>query len=309
MRFIRLAVIAALGLCVSCSFADFAQMFKNVNLEKQGINLKLVNVPKGLYQTPFIIQFDKMLSDISDGEVQIKAYNVFTVGNYDKISPQSIKDVTNFLDPTCKFKDTWFGVYIVMDDSGELGRNFILKDPSGKPDDLNNLKDRSLLMLPELDQKIILWSSHQHQSNYSWEQFKKEFHFPIRKGTALKTEIVTDKQGRSWYKITGEFDTNSALTDTALSDMSLFTSIRSYIGLPNAAVYARVPPWHDLIIKGSIMTRYFKCNDIAFWAVVYYNGGAYYDKTGRFVDNWKTTDLRMVLDKMFQDLQLDCVQK
>ncbi len=309
MRYFKCMIIATLALYMSCSSADLARLFKNVNLEKKGIHLKLNQVPKGLYPEPFIISFDKMLFQISNGSVQVNAFNAFTVGNYDKLSPQSIKDVTNFLDPTCKFKDTWFGVYIIMDDKGELGRAFILKDPAGKPDDIENLKDRSLLMLPELDQKIILWSSHQHQDKYSWQRFNREFHFDVRKGTSLVIETITDKKGRRWHKITGSFNTIAALTDTSKSDMNLFTSIRAYIGLPNEEVYASVTPWHSLIIKGSIAARYFRCNDTAFWAVVYYNGGAFYNKKGDLVDNWEQTDVRNVLEKMFDSLEIDCAKQ
>ncbi len=308
MRYGKGSVAFITALFISCSTADLVRLFKNVSLERQGIHLKLNSVPRGLYPKPFIISFDTMLSDVSDGEVRIKAFNVYTVGNYDKLSPQSIKEVSNFLDPTCKFKDTWFGVYIILDDKGELGRGFMLKDPSGKPDDVRNFKDSSLLMLPELDQKIIFWSSHQHQDGYTWKQCKQEFHFDVRKGTRLVTETLTDRQGREWYRITGSFNTLAALTDTSRSRMSLLTSIRSYIGLPNEQVYALVTPWHNLVIKGSIVARYFACSDTAFWAVVYYNGSAFYNRKGTLVDNWEQTDLRAVLEKMFSDLEIGCAQ-
>jgi hypothetical protein len=287
--------------------ADLAHVFKDVNLEKKGIRIKLHRVPTGLYREPFIVAFDKMLSDISDEAVRIRAINLYTVGNYDKLSPRSIREVSNFLDPTCKFKDTWFGVYVIMDDRENLGRRFILKDPGGKPDDLDNLNNRSLLMLPALDQKIIVWSSHQHQAGYTWERFIREFHFDVRKDTKLTAETVTDRHGRAWRRITGSFTTNAALTDTARTNMSLISSIRSYVGLPNSEVYARVKPWHALIIRGSISARYFRCSDTAFWAVAYYNGGAFYDTAGRFIDNWEQTDLRKVLETMFDDLEIGCV--
>jgi len=306
MRYTKGIITAVLAFSISCTTADLVRLFKNVNLEKQGIHLRLNGVPRGMYREPFIISFDRMLHDVSDGTVEIKSYNAYTVGNFEKLSPESIKDVSNFLDPTCKFKDAWFGIYIILDDKGELGRGFILKDPSGKPDDARNFKDSSLLMLPELDQKIIFWSSHQHQDGYTWEQCKREFHFDVRKGTRLATETVTDRQGREWYKITGTFNTLAALTDTSKADMSLISSIRSYIGLPDGQVYALVKPWHNLIIKGSIAARYFSCSDTAFWAVVYYNGGAFYNSRGTLVDNWEQTDLRAVLEKMFSDLDIGC---
>ncbi len=307
MRHFTAFLSASLALCLSCSVADLAHLFKDVNPEKKGIRVKLHRVPRGLYGKPFIVTFDKMLSDISDEAVRIRAINLYTVGNFDKLSPRSIKGVSNFLDPTCKFKDTWFGVYIILDDGEHRGRRFILNDPRGEPDDMGNLNDRSLLLLPALDQKIILWSSHQHQTGYTWDRFVREFHFDVRKDTKLTTETITDRHGRAWHRITGAFNTNAALTDTSKTDMSLFTSIRSYVGLPNEEVYARVRPWHNLIIKGSIAARYFRCSDTAFWAVAYYNGGAFYDRSGRFIDNWEQTDLRKILETMFDDLEIGCV--
>src|SRR4030042_718414 len=91
MRYKKLAMIAAVAVLFSCNAADVTRLFKNVNLEKMGIRVNLSNVPPGLYDKPFIIKFDKLLRDISNGAVRVKAYNVYTVGNYDKILPQSIE--------------------------------------------------------------------------------------------------------------------------------------------------------------------------------------------------------------------------
>ncbi len=181
MRSLTFFAIAAITALISCSPADVVRLFKNVNLEKKGIHVKLSYIPRGMHPEPFVIKFDRMLADISDYAVQIMAYNIYTVGNYDKIQPRSNTGVSNFLDPDCKFKDAWFGVYVIIDDDYTLGRRFILKNPHGRPDDLSNLNDRSLLLLPNLDQKIIVWSTHQNQKNYTWPDFIREFYFNMKK--------------------------------------------------------------------------------------------------------------------------------
>jgi len=308
MRFLTLFTIAALTALISCSAADVVRLFKNVNLEKKGIHVKLSYIPRGMHPEPFMIKFDRMLAVVSNDAVQVMAYNIYTVGNYDKIQPQSKTEVSNFLDPECKFKDAWFGVYIIIDDDYTLGRRFILKNPHARPDDPSNLNDGSLLLLPNLDQKIIVWMTHQNQMNYTWLDFNREFYFDPKKGTTLRKETITDKPGRSWYKITGEFDTVAALTDINKTDMKLFSSIRNYVGLPDAGVYSQVEPWHPVTIKGSVLARYFRCSEICFWAVVYYNGAAFNTKKGRQVDNWEQTDLQSILNKMFDNIEIDCAK-
>jgi hypothetical protein len=309
MRSLTLLIISALSTLISCSAADAVRLFKNVNLERKGIHLKLSYIPRGMHPDPLVIKFDRMLADISDEAVQVMAYNIYTVGNNDKIRPRSKTEVSNFLDPECKFKDAWFGVYIIVDDDYTLGRRFILKNPHDRPDDPSNLNDRSLLLLPNLDQKIILWTTHQRQKNYTWPDFNRGFYFNLKKGTALRAEAITDKLGRSWHKITGEFDTVAALTDINKTDMKLFSSIRNLVGLPDTGIYNVVDPWHPVTIKGSVLARYFRCGEICFWAVVYYNGAAFTTRKGRHVDTWEETDLQSVFSKMFEDIEIDCATK
>ncbi|OHD67454.1 MAG: hypothetical protein A2W19_03235 [Spirochaetes bacterium RBG_16_49_21] len=308
MRFIKSLVIAALAASVSCSVADVSRLFRNVDLKKKGIRIKLSWVPRGLYESPFVIPFDKMLNSASNGAVRVRAFNVYTVGNHDKISPGSIPSVANFLDPKSKFKDAWFGVYIILDDDRKRGRRFILKNPNARPDDPANLNDRSLLLLPKLDQKSIVWSTHQNQHIYTRKDFAKEFYFDLKKDAGLRKETIIDNKGRSWYKITGEFNTIAALTDVSKTDMRLFSSIRNYVGLPDHRVYEIVDPWHPVVIKGSVLARYFFCRRVAFWAVAYYNGSAFTTKKGERIDNWEQTDLRTVMEKMFKNLDLDCAR-
>ena len=257
-----------------------ARLFRNVNLEKLGVHVKLNDVPAGMYGKPFMIKFDNMLWDISDHEVMVKAFNIYTVGNFDKVSSPCVKDASNFLDPMSTFKDCWFGVYIILDDADGTGRRFMLRDRNGKPGDLANLNDRSLLRLPELDQKIISWSSHQNQAGYDWDTFEADFKFKPHAGSALVTETIADRQGRSWRRLTGQFDTSAALTDTGKTGMKLFSSIRNYTGLPTREVYEQVDPWHPIVITGSIAARYFPCAPTPFWAVAYYNGSAFHHEAG-----------------------------
>jgi hypothetical protein len=157
-----------------------------------------------------------------------------------------------------------------------------------------------------LDQKIISWSSHQNQAGYGWENFLADFHFTPRAGTHLAVETITDRQGRAWRRLTGQFDTTSALTDTKLTDMQLFSSIRNYTGLPTKEVYEQVDPWHPIVITGSIAAHYFACAPTPFWAVAYYNGSAFTTKQGKKVDTWEQTDLRKVMETMFERLDVGC---
>ncbi len=306
MRNARNIILTLLFLSISCSSADVVRLFRNVNLEKKGIHVRLAYVPRGMYEKPFMIKFDHLLNSISDGSVIINAYNIYTVGNYDKVSTLHTESVTNFIDPLSQFKDSWFGVYIIVDDELAAGRRFILKNPHGMPGDADNLKDESLLLLPALDQKIIVWSTHENQKNYSWNRFNNEFRFAVKEGIRVKSEFITDPLGRSWRKLTGDFDTTAALTDTGLTRMGCFSSIRSYVGLPSNAVYKMVTPWHSVVIKGTIVARYFPCHTTPFWAVVYYNGSAFTTKNGKSVDNWKHGDLKEKLEKMFTELEIGC---
>jgi hypothetical protein len=298
-----------LSALVSCSAADVVRLVKNVNLDKKGIHVKLAYVPRGMHQEPLIIKFDKMLRDISNGQVQVTAYNIYTTGNNDIIRPGMKDDVSNFYDPDGKFKDAWFGVYVIVDDAHGLGRRFILKHPYGEPDDLSNLNDQSLVLLPHLDQKIIVWTTHQRQKDYTWLDLDRDFYFTLKKGTVLRTEIETDRAGRSWRKITGDFDTIAALTDINKTDMKILSSIRNLVGLPDAGVYRMVDPWHPVVIRGSVLARYFRCSETCFWAVVYYNGSAFNTKDGRRVDTWEQTDLKSIYRRMFDALEIDCVKK
>jgi hypothetical protein len=309
MRFLQLITIGALSAFISCSAADVVRLFKNVNLDKKGIHVKLSYIPRGMHQEPFVIKFDRMLWDISDGAVRVMAYNIYTVGNDDKIQPGPNTDISNFLDPYSKFKDAWFGVYAIIDDDYTLGRRFILKNPHGEPDDLSNLNDQSLLLLPNLDQKIIVWTTHQRQKNYTWLDFDREYYFTLKKNTTLRTETIADRLGQSWHKITGDFDTVAALTDINVADMKLFSSIRNLVGLPDARVYTLVNPWHTVTIKGSVLTRYFRCSEKCFWAVVYYNGSAFIAKNGRHIDNWEQTDLRSIFNSMFDKIEIGCAKR
>ena len=307
-RAFLLFLTAALTALTACSAADITRLFRNADLEETGIRVRFGTVARGLYREPFIIRFDRMLYNISNGEVLVPAFNLYTVGNFDKTAPGADPALSNFLDPDSKFKDSWFGVYIIIDDDIGMGRRFLLKNPHGDPDDLSNLNERSLLLLPGLDQKIIVWSTHQNQEDYTRDDLDREFRFSQKEGTALETNTIADRRGMLWYSITGDFETIAALTDVRRTGMRLFSSIRNYIGLPADAVYERVDPWHPVLIRGRVLARYFRCSDVFFWAVVYYNGSAYTDRSGRRLDTWHDTDLRQVYEEMFQSMEIGCAK-
>lgn len=290
----------------SCDFSDVVRFIKNINIEKEGIRLSYGYVTSGMYQKPIIIRFNDMLKETSRGRVDVDAVNSFTVGGYTKIPGTSIPGVTNFLDPTSLYKDSWFGVYFIFDDNDGKGKRFILKNPSGKPDDSANFNDESLLLLPHLDQKIIVFSSHEGQDQYTLDTLDREFYFKKRPGTPMVSENIVDDRGRSWYKITGEFDSIAALTDRSLTSMGLISSIRAYTGQPNEQVYAMLKPWHPIVLKGSIYARYFPCAQKKFWAVVYYNASAFTTKQGHQVDNWANAELQREFNAMFKGLIVDC---
>lgn len=101
----------------------------------------------------------------------------------------------------------------------------------------------------------------------------------------------------------------AALTDAGITNMGLFTSIRSYVGLPDDDVYRMVDPWHPIDINGSIFARYFQCENVNFWAVVYYNGSTFTTKMGKLINTWKDTELRRIFGKMFDTLEIGCAKK
>lgn len=121
-RLKSLIFIAIVTPLISCSVADLVRRVRNVDLETQGIVVKLSWTPPGMYEKPFMIEFDSLLNEISNGAINIHSYNIYTVENYDKQPGISISGVTNFLDPNSRIKDAWFGLYVIIDDSaGENG--------------------------------------------------------------------------------------------------------------------------------------------------------------------------------------------
>ena len=174
---VRIWICAAMIAAVSCTAADVTRTVKNVNLGRKGIHLRMRFVPEGMHREPFVIQFSEYLHKISGGKVVVDAYNVYTVGDFRKVEADTLPGVSNFLDPNSKFKDAWFGVYLILDDDRTYGRRFMLRDPRGRPDAIENISDDAVLLLPALDQKIIVWSSHHGHEGYTMDNLEKEFHF------------------------------------------------------------------------------------------------------------------------------------
>ncbi len=316
--------------------AAAARIVRNTNLRKRGVRLKYGYVPRGMYSKPFIEDFSEKLLSMTKGEaegfIEIDAVNSFTVGNFEKDEGAVLSDTANMLDPTSKFKDSWFGVYLVFDDECGRGRRFFLKEPKEDPTDPDNFNTRSMVRIPEVDQKLIVWTTEQGRRCYGWREYIREFHFlPTSERTACpvidlrgqgrwtpridrKTNkqhaLFKDHQGRKWKKVEGDYATLAACTDTTQTDMELLGSIRAFVGLPEPALYEYVKPWHEITIQGIVLARHFGPREGGFWAIVYFNGTKF-ERTNpatgekETVSTWKSTDLQQVFDKMFRNLEIE----
>ncbi|MGB5216715.1 MAG: hypothetical protein WBN66_00315 [Smithella sp.] len=276
------------------------------DLKKRGIYLRYKYTPIGIQNKPFLLDFGNRIEKLSRGKIILDVINTYTIGSMDKDPSGKIHTVNNFLDPTSKFKDAWFGAYIVFDDPSGRGRRFFLKNPEGRPDSYDNFNINSISELPKLDQMLIVLNTHKNQKGFNEDKFMDTF--PFDKNLNYKFDLISDEKNRSWYKITSAFDTISALTDTSITDMTKLYTIRGFVGLPDEKVYALVSPWHRITIKGSVITRYFNCPKVKFWCVVYYNGTSFINKKGEKVDTWENTDIQDEFYKMFTGLEIECVE-
>ncbi|XDD49706.1 hypothetical protein AB3N59_15130 [Leptospira sp. WS92.C1] len=277
---------------------------KNIDLKKEkGTILEYKNVPKGMYDKPFIIPFSEYLSEMSDKKVNVDAVNSYTVGGYRPIGgcKNSLK-YSHMLDPKCKLVNSWWGVYLIYDDAEGRGSKFMLKDPSGSKEDLSNLNPDGIQTVPMLDQKLITWSSHEGQKDYTWKDFENDFVFQLI--GSLNSSYFRDLKMREWLQLSGEFKTVAALTDTKKTDMHYLSSIRAYVGLPDEDVYKQVDPWYPFVLKGEVLTRYFPCKKNPFWALVYYNGSKLDTKDGVKVDTWPQVEAEF--KKSVLSLKLEC---
>ncbi len=282
--------------------------FAGNDLEKKEVLLEYGYVAPGLHKRPFVLNFTGSLQRFSRGTIDLDIINTFTAGNYDKDPQSQISSVSNFLDPTSKFKDSWFGVYVVIDDPAGRAKKFLLNNPAGSPEDLSNLKLASLLKLPHIDQMIVVYSTLRSPMGDIVGKFFPEFPFKAVEDQKDRTETVQDGDGRRWIKVSSQYRTVSALTDIARTEMNELYSIKAYVGLPDKKVYELVDPWHRIIIKGSLLARYFPCANRGFWAVAYFNGSSFSDNRGILHDPWETSDIKSEFEKMFQHLKIGCLR-
>ncbi len=305
-------------LLFSCkSLIPFLLVEENYDLKKKrGILLEYSYVTPGMYKQPFIIDFGKYIKSISNDTVDLDSVNSYSVGNYDSTkSKTKIGDCkggnnqkySNFLDPDCRYTNSWYGVYFIFNDEEGRGKKFMLKDPKGNPADFNNLNEDSIKQIPALDQKLISWSTHEKQENYYWEDFEKEFHFK-QMGDIKRTE-VKDKKERPWLKLTGIFETVAAFTDINLTQMSSLNSIKAMVGIPTKDLYEKVKPWYPLKIVGTTYSRYVQCGTNSFWAIAYYNGSDFTFNSGAKVNYSEITDIELEFKKMFESMKLECTMQ
>ncbi|MCP4134565.1 MAG: hypothetical protein GY754_26565 [bacterium] len=293
----------------SRAIPNLVRLKECVSLERYGIRMKFNNIPRGLCRVPYTIPFGEFLHELSLGEVDIEAVNSYVLGDYRK-NPESLpelKGVANILDPTSKFKDTWFGTYIIFDDPAGKGRKFMLIDPAGSPGDPANFNTGSMVKISDLDQKLITWSSHENHSGYIEETHNKEFYY--RQREKLRVETVPGPGGDSWLRIAGSFDTTSIIPDLEKTNMRLFSSSRGICGLPNDAVFELVEPWNKIIIHGEAAAKYFERDNIKFWALCYYCASEYDLKNGKHVNNWEETNVKSLLRNMFNSMTIEITER
>ncbi|MGM0444463.1 MAG: hypothetical protein ACQEQV_09770 [Fibrobacterota bacterium] len=274
----------------------------NVDLHSSGISIDYPPMPKDLYQHPFCINFSDLLQQF--GGVEAQVFNTYVTGKYQRRDGHWFSP---FYDPSSLYKDSWFGVYFVMDDSLGQGRSFMLKESGGDPADLNNIDADSLSLLTETDQRCIFFSSHQGMK-YTMDDLKKDF--CIEKILPFPEYEATDSHSRTWKTVDVNYHTKSALTDTAQIQMTLTDSIRSYCGLPAASLYDVVSPWHPFRMPGRVHGRYFQAPDEkghSFWAVVYYCGSVFTTRNGTEVNTWDTGSLQMLYEKAFKECRIHSV--
>ncbi len=284
--------------------AWFIKTLYNVDLKGYGVKLNYRYIPPELQQKPFIINFSNQLNWLSNGKVNVKIINTYTVGSFTKGNPREIKGLSNFLDPKSKYKDAWFGVYILFDDNQMLGRNYILKDPNGSPHQLTNLKIEAINEIPKLDQKLIVFTTFGNNNSKALIMLDEYSIFNETVNTSIS--IITLPAGQSWLKTTGYTQSISALTNIQQTEMHSINSIKSHVGLPNYEVYKIVNPWHPITIKASTITRYFKCSGNSFWAIVYYNGTSFSTIKEENIDTWENSNIQEEFQKMFENLEIGC---
>lgn len=301
-----LIIIAATQIHVADITSLIVRTTGNVDLRARGIELEYGYVATGLRARPYILPFSHSIRKFSKGRINIEVINCYTVGGFEKDDNASMSGVSNFYDPTSKFKDTWFGVFIVMDDASGRGKAFMLKEPWKDPAETANINPESLIALPRIDQAVVVHTTHQKEKGYQFSRFLKDFPFEQTPGSEPVIQTFEDNKMRTWLKVTSSFNTVSGLTDIKKTDMSLTSSIRAFVGLPDERVYEQVDPWHPVTLKGSLLARYFHCAKQGFWAVVYFNGSSFATKQGKTIDTWEGTDIQKEFEKMFNHLKIGC---
>lgn len=264
---------------------NIVRVVEGYDLSKKGIDLRFTFVPRGLFQKPYKIEFGSYIKDFSNGKIDIEAVNTYVLGDFRKLKncTPELKNISNILDPFCKFKDVWFGAYIIFDDPEGKGKKFILKNAAGDPADCGNFNPESLTTVASLDQKIITWSSHQNEKGYTREVHDSMFHFDL---SGELTNRNFFHMNQEWLETSGSFNTSCIVTDRSKTDLRLFSSIRGICGLPDNHLYSHIKPWHEIIFHGILRTSYFSSENGSFWIMVYFGASEYKLNNGTVVCNW-----------------------
>lgn len=261
---------------------------------KEFVSVKYPYLNCELYKKPFIIDFSDYLKKF--GNIDVEAINSYTVGMPVK------KEGTwccGFYNPLSDFKESWFGAYIVFDDDAGKGKKFMLNDPAGSPEKLDNISTKAMAALTETDQRLVFFSSH----NNNAEPLKRDFVFTPgkEKGTTV------EKEGASWKSLEVSFATKSVMPDFKTAPMGLFSTIRGYCAIPDPETVPELTPWHDTTMHGQFYSRYVKGKQgRSFWIVVYCCGTEFSLKDGSEINTW-TPKLQELYRQMFMELKIEAL--
>lgn len=286
----------------STVFPMLVRKLRGLKPSNAKISITLCYTPPEMYSRPFVLDFRHYLYEISGGIADLDLINIYTVGK--RYSPFHLRQDSYFLDPFSKFKDSWFGVFVLKNDDEGRGRRFILIDPLDDPSDFNNFNPNGIEFLMAYDQKIICFNSHMNYENLTehevWKLFCSKFYFKQNKDFGAK---VINRKTENWLLFDRHYDTISALTDRRKTRMRQRDGIAAYIGLPETHSYKFVQPWHQITLTGKCIIRYF--HELSSWLIVYYNGVKFKMNNNNEIDTNISSDIQLQYETMFQSMEIE----
>ncbi len=207
------------------------------------------------------------------------AINTYTVGTR--------RGATNyFFDPASTYKDAWIDVCIVYDDSEGVSRTFMLRDPSGDPSDLANIRIDSVISIGAADQRLVYLSA-ARGARLKYPSLAWRFHFDKAGATTSDIRPKWGDDGADWLVIDAYADSHSLLPDLDIVSKEK-NPILALVGVPGPSVYEALWPWHAVHFSALGGVRYIDIDGATpAWAVFYANAAQFWTKDAeQLTDNW-----------------------